>query len=215
MVGAILAILHQSVCCRHRPVRDITPPSGAGSDSLDDFAMLHYRVLPHGAFLQPALRPRPPPPHAVARTLACDKCGDAGIHLFRNGPSPSVVTDVLGEHLNSRGYQFHFEKSYSCEKNPTKQGFLQRIFGDSLTVLFDDAIDVAKGFALNVVPQVWEVVPGSIWLIAGFPCDDVSGLDPNHGNNGNVCEDGTARTGAVFSALLSILVTTASIKHPI
>ncbi len=114
----------------------------------------------------------------------CAKQGDG--HEIRSASmcsgtdSPVLVWDALAAALsNTLGFGVSFRHVFSVEKDRAKQDFLVEMF----PFLFDDVINVAGLVATDVKSKTEECpVPADIRLVvAGFPCKDLSLLNPKAG----------------------------------
>ena len=110
------------------------------------------------------------------------------------------------------GVTMTVEHKFSCERDRNKQNFLQTLFTNTA-----DAIDMQRLFAdtelLSRGPgaEVPEVLSGNeacvpdcsdLFLGLGFPCQDVSKLNPNAAANREVVRHAGARTGKVFADVM-------------
>ncbi|CAJ1395375.1 unnamed protein product [Effrenium voratum] len=104
-----------------------------------------------------------------------------------------------------------FEHCFSCEKNEAKQAFLMRFYTnlsdpfEEMDCLFKDTAHLAQGPG-ELAPEVrtgeLKEIPACKDLLAGFPCQDVSNLNPNAADNRWVVKDSSKRTGKVFMDIM-------------
>ena len=76
------------------------------------------------------------------------------------------------------------------------------LFKEGVSKLFLDAKDLQDGpgaMAVNAVSDASEPIPMCHDLFAGFPCQDVSRLNPDSPKNRQVIRDRALRTGSVFN----------------
>ena len=117
---------------------------------------------------------------------------------------PSLIARCLSNTLQEHDVLLGYDTQYSCEIDEDKQAFICRMFPD-MTKLYTNALDLCTGWALNCVTSQPDKVPPVSWLVAGFPCTDVSSLNPHAKDNREVCQSGDARTGSVFSAIIDTI----------
>lgn len=105
-----------------------------------------------------------------------------------------------------------FAHTFSCEKAGFKQKFLMRMFGEAgMQCLFGDAkvladSAVAKGIQGHDLLTNEQVIAGEpCVLVAGFPCQDVSMLNPHSKNNRCVIKQADKRTGTIFNYLMDFV----------
>ena len=86
---------------------------------------------------------------------------------------------------------------FSSDSDLTVQGFLKEMVKPS--TMFGDCTKLGKGMkAKNVVNNQDEEVPAAEWLVAGYPCPDVSRLNSNVAKSRKLVMRGGLRTGGVF-----------------
>ena len=143
-------------------------------------------------------------------TLYCDslttkqRCGlrlRAG-SLWRVGTACSGTDSVVKvlEHLG-RSSGWHFEHTFSCERDDAKQTWLQENF-PQLALIFDDICDLQSGRAFNVVAHEEADVPVVDVFVAGFVCKSVSTENIPRGDYGKCIDDGAGQTGESFQGVL-------------
>jgi site-specific DNA-cytosine methylase len=133
---------------------------------------------------------------------------------------PSIVMRVVLQAIMRATGEEDFKKVvrkqyihvFSCEKKAWKRRFIRSMFAGSkkdLQALFSDAADIASGQELfddisgGMVPGPR---PSQVTDMAvGFPCQDVSRLNVNRGDNLFVVRNGGKRTGMVYVSLMKFL----------
>ena len=95
--------------------------------------------------------------------------------------------------------------AFSCENNKAKQRFLATVFPDVKVPLFSNALHLDQTMATDAKSMGMAVVPDCGALVAGFPCTDVSRLNPHKGSNRSTIADASLKTGSVFGALLAYI----------
>ena len=115
--------------------------------------------------------------------------------LWRVGTACSGTDSVVKvlEHLG-RSSGWHFEHTFSCERDDAKQTWLQENF-PQLALIFDDICDLQSGRAFNVVAHEETDVPAVDVFVAGFVCKSVSTENTQRGDYGECIDDGTGQTG--------------------
>ena len=127
-------------------------------------------------------------------------------HIYKLGTACSG-TDVsvnVASAFHSAFVGRGFRHVFSCEVSAPKQQFLMRMFGAQLPRLFTNASDLQYGSghrAYDAVTKSTQVVEVCSDLKAGFPCTDVSNLNPSAPHNRMVIRHAGKRTGAVFRRL--------------
>ena len=109
------------------------------------------------------------------------------------------------------GTPWQWQAAFSCEKHPVKRRFLMRLHKERIPLLFVDARDVAVGReAFDDISGSMRQVPRCCWLIAGFPCTDVSALNPSAFTDATrtSVRDHSKRTGSVFGQTAQYLTNT-------
>ena len=103
---------------------------------------------------------------------------------------------------------------YISHTQEKKMEFLIRIFedcslfegGSGMSKLFADAKDLQEGpggMAFDKISNDMDTIPMCDDLFAGFPCQDVSKLNPGSSKNRQVIRDQALRTGSVFNYILA------------
>ena len=125
--------------------------------------------------------------------------GTEGCTSVGTACSGTDVAVMVSRAFHTTFCQHSFVHSYSCEKDEKKRMFLQDLFEGELSCLFMDTCDLSKGSAQDVVTRSMRPVPPCTDFFAGFPCTDVSSLNPLAPTSRDVifCED--KRTGKVFN----------------
>lgn len=98
------------------------------------------------------------------------------------------------------GASFRSAHQYSCEYNAEKRGFLMRMFPTTPMVFGDVRAMSERGFDFKT--QAWQDIPQAELLYAGFPCTDVSSLNPHAAKHGEVVKQAARSTGSVFHSVL-------------
>lgn len=106
------------------------------------------------------------------------------------------------------GEGFECKHEFSCELDRPKQLFLKRMFSDrGMGALFSDAEQLAvaseqRGFDILSGGNV--PIPKATDVLAGFPCPDVSDLNPKAASHSNrrTIQQADMRTGRVFTLIL-------------
>ena len=122
--------------------------------------------------------------------------------LWRVGTACSGTDSVVKvlEHLG-RSSGWHFEHTFSCERDDAKQTWLQENF-PQLALIFDDICDLQSGRAFNVVAHEETDVPVVDVFVAGFVCKSVSTENTQRGDYVECIDDGTGQTGETFQGVL-------------
>ena len=126
--------------------------------------------------------------------------------------SPVLVARAYAEAVRQLwGANREVEHVFSCERNAKKRHFLANMFcntfdsSHAMGSLYEDAVDLQfgpEGMSLDVLSDNISEVGTCCDLWAGFPCQDVSKLNPAAGQNRSVIKDSAKRTGAVFNYVL-------------
>lgn len=93
---------------------------------------------------------------------------------------------------------------FSFELNPLKQSFLSKLH-PNMEHMFGDAMDLPSGYSFDQRQQERVRIPHVQKVKAGFPCTDVSLLNPSARKHRSVVGSGSLRTGGVFQAILRYL----------
>ena len=112
------------------------------------------------------------------------------------------------------GLNIQLRHRFSCEKNSNKQEFLttmSTLTHDNVDVecLMSDTKQVSRGLKAKVVDLLTDPIkqdcplPGCTEVFMGFPCQDVSRLNPLAGRNRRVVAERAQRTGSVFNHAMS------------
>ena len=129
--------------------------------------------------------------------------------------APLLVCRAFAEAVyEMTGTALDMEHTFSCEKDQSKQRFLKRMFtnmkvrDDEMCFLFKDTKDLRDGPGHEAEDCLLDdgeasTIPSCTELWLGFPCVDVSKLNPSAPKNAWVVKDASKRTGAVFSDMMS------------
>lgn len=100
---------------------------------------------------------------------------------------------------------FMYDHVFSSECEKPKQEFI--LANASPRALFDDTRSLSKSSAFDVVTKSWKKVDECDWLIGGFPCTDLSRLNPHHsdGQNKECISASSLSTGSVFRGILDFV----------
>ena len=106
-------------------------------------------------------------------------------------------------HFNVGG---KFSHRFSCEIDPKKRGFIHAVHKDC-QALFGDVVDLSEKQAWCFLEGKAKEVPEVKSMAAGFPCQDISPLNPHSRSdtNRNCVANGTLRTGSVFGGIVGYL----------
>ena len=139
------------------------------------------------------------------------------VTLCSGTDSPVLALTALCEALHEeRGVRPRCDHLWSCENNVAKQDFIKAAF-PSLKCLFEDATALTFPRAKCAIRGgTAPVVVGNL-LVAGFPCTDVSALNPRASTqeHKNIIASGTRSTGSVFAAIQRILKDRSGVKAAI
>ena len=104
------------------------------------------------------------------------------------------------EHLG-RSSGWHFEHTFSCERDDAKQTWLQENC-PQLALIFDDICDLQSGRAFNVVAHEETDVPAVDVFVAGFVCKSVSTENAKRSSYSQCIADARGQTGETFEGVL-------------
>lgn len=113
----------------------------------------------------------------------------------------SAIAQAL---LQELGVRIAVEHSFSVEKCGSKRRFLKTMF-PALHHLFADALDMCEASVWNCCSRTRSQVPVCSWLVAGFPCTDVSNLNQSRSHHRSIVNQGGKSTGGVFQAIINFL----------
>merc|ERR1712073_134431 len=111
--------------------------------------------------------------------------------------SPLLGYKAHPQSLGYKGYQqFDYAHKLACDKSRLAQRFIKLMHQGSVRHLYKEMADMVKHGKpvtdlLSASGQ--SIVEPVDDLIAGFPCQDVSLLNPNRASNANVIEHATKR----------------------
>lgn len=91
--------------------------------------------------------------------------------------------------------------TFSLEKDVRKKAFIKMMFGHRMRSLYHDVLDLDKGEAWDDIAGQVTAIPAANIVIGGFPCTDISSLNPRakDGQNRRTIADGSLRTGTCFA----------------
>ena len=165
----------------------------------------------------------------LAHLLSCS--GDVPLRVgtaCSGSDAPILVVNALaGAAQRVFGMNVHYEHSFSCEMDAQKQEFLSKMFtsmrdGHDMQHLFRCTADLGRGpggKALDILlsgafnpdpwvsldPEYQATIPQVDDLYMGFPCQDVSKLNPQAAEARFVIRNGDKRTGATFCDAMKYL----------
>ena len=117
----------------------------------------------------------------------------------------NVAREVIAAVARSCGTAMpDFKHKLSFELNPLKRNFVEEMHPD-MEHLFSNAMDLPTGYAFDYKQRDRTRIPNVHKLKAGFPCTDVSLLNPAVRQHRNVVSSGSLRTGGVFQAIARYL----------
>lgn len=109
----------------------------------------------------------------------------------------SALRDVWGIEAVS-------EHLFSCEKNYHKREFIKTLF-PRLEHVYGDVMQMRKEKIWDHVARVRTQPRRCTWLVAGFPCVDVSALNAVRKDHRSVVGSGAKSTGGVFQGIADLL----------
>eukprot|EP00933_Yihiella_yeosuensis_P051746 TRINITY_DN49720_c0_g1_i1.p1 TRINITY_DN49720_c0_g1~~TRINITY_DN49720_c0_g1_i1.p1 ORF type:complete len:629 (-),score=63.28 TRINITY_DN49720_c0_g1_i1:168-2054(-) len=93
--------------------------------------------------------------------------------------------------------------AFSAELNPKKQNFIKKLFPNG-GPLFRDVNEMVNDKAWCVKSKCDLTVPGAMCAFGGFPCQDVSSMNPKAKTtqNKSCIQEGSMRTGSVAGSIM-------------
>jgi hypothetical protein len=129
--------------------------------------------------------------------------------LCSGSECPVLAMEAISRALEVHG-QFKVEHVMSSEKSAPKRDFIRAMFPD-LKYLFGDLNELTRGpsknyaeLALDGKPTLMNP-PDFTGLAAGFPCTDVSSMNPNAMHNRKTVEAKVGATGSAFAGICDLL----------
>jgi site-specific DNA-cytosine methylase len=166
-------------------------PISFAVDPVPDFLDKVINERLHGAEVQ-----------ALAGWVAASKSCSIGSVCAGTDCPVDVSRQVLEAVCRSTGVPMpKFEHRFSFENNRLKRKFLHELHPD-MEMMYGDAMDLPSGCSYDYKQQKRVKIPAVQKLKAGFPCTDVSSLNPASQNHREVVSSGSLRTGGVFQAIL-------------
>jgi site-specific DNA-cytosine methylase len=119
--------------------------------------------------------------------------------LCAGSDAPMLVVHQVQTHFGWKAVH-----AFSVEKNVRKRAFIKMMFGHRMRSLYHDVLELDKGEAWDDIAGRLTAIPAANIVIGGFPCTDISSLNPRakDAQNRRTIADGSLRTGTCFASIV-------------